>query len=124
MYGFVSSFFMMLAAMAIITLGEMVHVPVSQAVVADLAPEDMRGRYMAMMGFSWIIPFAIGPLAAGVVMDNFDPRWVWYGGGLLAVVAAGGCYALHLKVGSRFGRVLPEVGEAQAAGEAVPAAGD
>jgi MFS family permease len=89
MYGFVATFGLFLLAMVIITVGEMFVSPVAQAIVVRLAPDDMRGRYMAVFGFSWVIPSAIGPLLAGLVMDNLDPRWVWYAAGILGVVAAG-----------------------------------
>jgi MFS family permease len=89
MYGFASTYVLFLAAMVVITVGEMIVMPTSQALVAQIAPEDMRGRYMAVFGFSWMIPSAIGPLLAGLVMDNVDPRWVWYGAQLVGLVAAG-----------------------------------
>jgi MFS family permease len=87
MYGFTSAYSLFLLAMVIITIGEMVVAPVGQALVARLAPEDMRGRYMAIAGFSWGIPFAIGPYLSGLVMDNMDPRWLWYIAGLLGALA-------------------------------------
>jgi len=89
MYGFVSVYVLFLAAMVVITIGEMLVVPTSQALVARLAPEDMRGRYMAVFGFSWVISSAVGPLMFGLIMDNADPRWVWYSVGLVGLVAAG-----------------------------------
>ena len=95
MYGFVSQYVLFLLAMVIITIGEMLVVPVSNSVVANLAPAAMRGRYMAVSGFSYIIPFAIGPLAAGYIMDQYDPNWVWYGCGILAAVAVLAFVALH-----------------------------
>jgi MFS family permease len=98
MYGVVSAFAAFLLAMVIITIGEMFVAPTGQAIVAQLAPEDMRGRYMAVFGFSWMIPIAVGPLLAGLVMDNADPRWVWYGGGILAVISAAAYYTLELRV--------------------------
>jgi MFS family permease len=101
MYGFVSSYSAFLFAMVIITLGEMIVVPVSQAFVAQLAPEDMRGRYMAFFGFSWILPGMVGPLMAGLIMDNTDPRWVWYAAGMLGMVAAGVFALLHRREGRR-----------------------
>ncbi len=97
MYGFISAFWLFLLAMAIITIGEMLVTPVSQSIVARMAPEDMRGRYMAVYGFSWLIPFAIGPLLAGLVMDNMNPDMVWYFAGILGVVAAGGYYWLEIR---------------------------
>jgi MFS family permease len=98
MYGFVSLYVLFLAAIVIITVGEMLVSPVGQALAAQFAPEDMRGRYMAVYGFSWVIPTAIGPLLAGMIMDNIDPHWVWFSAGLVGVVAAGAFYLLKLRV--------------------------
>ncbi len=88
MYGFVDGYLMFMLAMVIITFGEMVIIPVAQAYVGNAAPEDMRGRYSGVMGFSWMIPWMIGPLLAGLIMDNGDPNWVWYGSAILGLVAA------------------------------------
>jgi len=95
MYGFVSLYVLFLLAMAIITVGEMIVSPVAQALVARLAPEDMRGRYMAVSGFSWGIPFAIGPYLAGQIMDHTDQRLLWYVAGLIGVMAVSGFLMLH-----------------------------
>ena len=54
---------------------------------------------MAVFGFSWVIPSAVGPLLAGLVMDNTDPRWVWYGAGIIGLVAAGAFAWLEQWVG-------------------------
>jgi MFS family permease len=95
MYGFVTTFILFVVAMIVITIGEMLISPVSQALVASFAPSNMRGRYMAMYGFSWIIPTAVGPLLAGIIMDNYNPDWVWYAAGILALMAVFGLLALH-----------------------------
>lgn len=100
MYGFVSAFVMFLLAMVVITIGEMIIIPVAQALVAQFAPEDKRGRYMAMYGFSWTIPFAVGPLLAGLVLDNANPDWVWYASGIIGLVATLGYIWLHTRVGA------------------------
>ena len=102
MYGFVSTFGLFMLAMAIITVGEMVHVPTAQALVAYFAPEDMRARYMAAFGFSWAIPNAVAPILAGLIMDNYDPRWVWYLAGLLSIVAVVGFTLLYGRTKHRF----------------------
>jgi MFS family permease len=98
MYGFVSAYLLFMLAMVIITIGEMLVAPVGQAIVATLAPEDMRGRYMAVYGFSWVIPTAIGPLLAGLIMDNISPFWVWYAAGIVGLIAAAGFYMLERRV--------------------------
>jgi MFS family permease len=98
MYGFVSAYILFLLAMVIITIGEMIVVPVSQALVARFAPEDMRGRYMAMFGFSWGIPFAIGPLMAGIIMDNYNPQLLWYAAGVVGALAVAGFLSLQRRI--------------------------
>ncbi|MCJ7519838.1 MAG: MFS transporter, partial [Anaerolineaceae bacterium] len=104
MFGFVGSFVLFMLAMAIITIGEMVHIPTAQALVAYFAPEDMRARYMAAFGYTWAIPNAVAPLLAGLVMDNYDPRWVWYLAGLLSLVAAGAFTYLYYRTKHKFAK--------------------
>lgn len=101
MYGLVGAYSLFLLAMVVITIGEMIVAPVSQALVAKMAPADMRGRYMAAFGFTWVIPGAVGPLLAGMIMDNTDPRYLWYAAGLVGLVAAGGFILLHRRTGER-----------------------
>jgi MFS family permease len=88
LYGFVATYGLFLLAMAIITIGEMLWAPISQSIVARLSPDNMRGRYMAFFGFSFAVPFAIGPLLAGLVIDYYDPNWVWYAGGIFGLISA------------------------------------
>ncbi len=95
MYGVVSSYPLFALAMVIITIGEMITAPVAQALVARMSPADMRGRYMAVFGFSWSIPYAAGPFLAGLVLDNLDPHWLWYGSFVVGVFATAAFYGLH-----------------------------
>jgi len=101
MYGFVSAIWLFALALAIITVGEMVIMPVSSALVANYAPEDKRGRYMAIFGVSWGLPSIVGPSAAGVILDNYNPFLLWYVAAGLAAVAIGGYFLLHLWLGKR-----------------------
>ncbi len=86
--GFVSTAAFFALAIAIWTVGEMVHVPVAQAYVADVAPEDMRGRYMGASGLTWGVGWSLGPLLAGLMMDLGDARYVWYGCLIVGLAAA------------------------------------
>ena len=47
MFGMVSTYWLFVAAVVIITIGEMIVMPTSQAIAAGFARMDMRGRYMA-----------------------------------------------------------------------------
>jgi MFS family permease len=86
MYGFTSTYFMFAIAMIVITIGEMVVSPFQQSLVASFAPEEMRGRYMAVSHLSWGLAFAIGPYFAGLLLDSTTPDWLWMACGILGVI--------------------------------------
>lgn len=113
MYGFISAFYMFAVAMVIITIGEMITAPVGQTLVAKFAPEDMRGRYMAIFGFSWAIPNIFAPYGVGYIMDVYDPNWVWYLSGILGVITTLGFFWLHLQ--RKKTMVVPSLQEAEPA---------
>jgi MFS family permease len=64
-------------------LGECFQGPTQGALVADLAPARLRGRYMALSTMSWEIGFVIGPAIGGLILDR-QPLALW-------PLAAGGC---------------------------------
>src|SRR5262249_10347883 len=55
------AFLAFLVAWVAVGLGECFHTTALTPLAADLAPEGLRGRYMALMGFSWWIGLAIAP---------------------------------------------------------------
>jgi len=99
MIGFVKGFPLFALAVVIATIGEMILFPTNKALAANFAPEDMRGRYMAVYDLGWTLPATIGPAAAGLILDNYNPNLLWYIGGLLCTIAAIGFYDLHLWLG-------------------------
>jgi len=101
MVGLVGAYAWFVVSAVLITIGEMIAVPVSQALAARFAPEDMRGRYLAFFGLAWTIPSAIGPWAGGMILDNYNPNWLWYACALACGLAIVGFTALHRWAGSR-----------------------
>jgi MFS family permease len=75
-------------------LGECFHGPTQGALVADLAPPRLRGRYMALSTLSWEIGFVIGPTSAGFILAA-APNALWPIAALVCVLA--GCGALLLE---------------------------
>jgi MFS family permease len=114
MYGFVDGLLLFAAAMVVITIGEMVFMPVFQATIAKMAPEDMRGRYMGFATLIWAIPSGIGPSLAGLVVDNYDPNWVWYGAVMLSLIAALGYLSLHARSKKRLAAAPSSLAESAA----------
>ena len=74
--------------MVVMTLGELILAPTSSTYVANLAPVDMRGRYMSLFGLSWPIGAGIGPLFGGILNDTLGPRSTWFGGLAVGLVSA------------------------------------
>ncbi|HDD55624.1 MAG TPA: MFS transporter [Chloroflexi bacterium] len=110
LFGFVTVFWLFAVAVVIITIGEMVIMPTSSALAANFAPEDMRGRYMAVFGLSWALPATIGPSAAGLILDNYNPNLLWYVGAIICAVSIFSFIILHLRLGKnpRFNPPEPE----------------
>lgn len=95
MYGFVPTYGLFIVAMIIITIGEMVVTPFQQSLVASFAPEQMRGRYMAVSGLSWSISFTVGPYFAGLLLDSANPNLLWAFCGIFGLLAAVGFAVLN-----------------------------
>ena len=75
-------------------LGECFQGPVQGALVADLAPPRLRGRYMAVSTISWDIGFIIGPAVGGFVLAA-EPMALWPAAAAVCLVAGVGALALE-----------------------------
>jgi MFS family permease len=80
------------ACMVLMTIGELIIVPTSSAYVANIAPADMRGRYMSIYGLTWAVGQGIGPIFAGLMNDNYGPRSIWMGSMTVGLISALGLY--------------------------------
>ena len=77
----------LVCVMLVFTLGEMISMPVSAAYVADLAPVEMRGRYMGAYGLTWAVALIFGP-ALGLMLFQYHPPVLWVCCGGLGLLAA------------------------------------
>ena len=75
----------------------MILSPTQQKAIADFAPESMRGRYMAISTFIWVIPSSVSTLIAGFIMDNWNSNLVWYLSFALGLIAMFGYFGIHRK---------------------------
>jgi MFS family permease len=76
------------------TIGEIGFAAVIGAVFADLAPVDLRGRYMGLSGMAFGVGTVVGPLAGTNALEHFGPTVTWIGCALLGVVIFIGQYSL------------------------------
>ena len=74
------------ASVVIWTFGEIGFATVFGAVVADLAPVDLRGGYMGLTGTAWGFGSIAGPLLGTRVLDAAGRTTVWIACAVLGVV--------------------------------------
>jgi MFS family permease len=98
--GLVRELWLFYLAVIVITLGEMITFPTNRVIATSFAPEDMRGRYMAIYDLGWTLPATFGPAAAGLILDNYNPTLIWYIGGAICGVSALWYYVLHRQLGA------------------------
>ena len=85
-----------LAAM-VFAVGECFQGPTQGALVADLAPAHLRGRYMAMSTLSWEMGFILGPAAGGFILAA-QPLALWPLAAFVCLAAGVGALALERNI--------------------------
>ncbi len=71
----------------IFVFGEMLWVPTSQAVVAALAPSDIRGAYMGVFGGTWSVGWAATPFLGLTVRHAYGDAVMWMCVAAVGVIA-------------------------------------
>jgi predicted MFS family arabinose efflux permease len=79
---------MFVVVLFVFVVGEMLWVPTSQAIVARLAPEDVRGAYMGAYGSTAAIGFALGPFTALQLRGAYGDNAAWYFFAAVSLAAA------------------------------------
>jgi MFS family permease len=84
-------------AVILFGLGECFQGPVQGALVADLAPERLRGRYMAVSTNSWDLGFLLGPAIGGFILAA-QPLALWPLAALACLAAGAGALSLERRL--------------------------
>ncbi len=71
----------------VLTIGEMIAMPISSSYIAGSLPPAMRGRYMGMFGLMWALGLIVGP-SIGLWIQARQPLWLWGSCGALGSLAA------------------------------------
>jgi len=70
------------------TIGEMLSSPANSALVAELSPAEMRGRYQGVFSLSWQLAGFGAPVLGGLVLDRIGGGALWLGCFALTVLIA------------------------------------
>ncbi|BCJ53848.1 hypothetical protein Asp14428_53230 [Actinoplanes sp. NBRC 14428] len=72
------------------TLGEMLQSPSNSALVAELSPAPLRGRYQGVNSLSWSAGTALAPALGGFVQQHAGSAALWLGCAAVAGLVAAG----------------------------------
>jgi MFS family permease len=98
------AFVVMTIALAIFGIGECFHGPAHQALVAEIAPGHLRGRYFAVHSLSWGLAGTVGPAVGGFLLAT-KPFALWPAAAAVCFVAMIGTLLLERRVPDRFRRI-------------------
>jgi MFS family permease len=93
------------------TLGEIGFNAVGPAMVADIAPAHLRGRYNGVIGMSFGAAALVAPLVGTQVFENYGETALWTGCLVLSIVSA----AVTLAMGPAVKRRMTTLSEAKLA---------
>jgi MFS family permease len=86
---------MLCLAMVVFAIGETMLQPVGTAIVNDIAPEHLRGRYNAAAGLSWSVSATLAPAITALYFSIHLGNWWPLGTGLTALL--GGAMIMDLR---------------------------
>ena len=84
----------LIGAGVVFGIGETLQAPTQPPLVADLAPERLRGRYFALGSMSWSVGGVLGPAVGGPLL-GWHPLAVWPTAAAVCIVAIAGCLLLE-----------------------------
>ncbi|MFB4274723.1 MDR family MFS transporter [Nonomuraea sp. MTCD27] len=93
MTAFVTNTLGLTATIAVWTVGEIITAGIPGAVVAALAPAELRGRYSGLFGFAWSLAAVLAPLIGGPLLE-LGTRPLWFTIGAVGAASAIGMLLL------------------------------
>ncbi len=82
-------------AIVVLTFGEMLALPITNAIVADRAGRAQMGQYMGLFTLAFSTAFVIGPIVGTAVYQHLGPETLWYGLGCTGIGLAIGFVVLR-----------------------------
>jgi MFS family permease len=82
------------ATIGLVTVGEMLLMPVVPSFVSELSPVERRATYQGIALAAVSIGSGIGPPVAGLALDTAPAEALWFGAAALLLLIAGGFVVL------------------------------
>jgi MFS family permease len=96
---FGSGFAYVAATVLVWTLGEMLTMPMTSSIVASMAGESSRGRYMGLYSLSFSVAMFVGPPAGAWIYENAGKDTLWLAMGLAGPAVWAGFRRLKARKG-------------------------
>ena len=97
-------------SMVVMTTGELMIMPTASTFIANIAPTNMRGRYMSLFTLSWGIAAGLAPFIGGNLGDAFGPRVTWFAAAGVGTAAALGFAILAARKRNALQKMRAKVG--------------
>ena len=97
-------------SMVVMTTGELMIMPTASTFIANIAPTNMRGRYMSFFTLSWGIAAGLAPFIGGNLGDAFGPRVTWFTAAGVGTAAALGFAILAARKRAALRKMRAKVG--------------
>jgi MFS family permease len=88
---------LIVVAGGVFAIGECLQGPTQQALIAEIAPDHLRGRYMALSTSSWSIGWIAGP-ALGALVLQLEPLALWPAAAAFCLAAGAGGLLLERRL--------------------------
>lgn len=78
-FSWANSFVSFVSGVIIFTIGEMITLPLITTLATKIAPENLKGTYLGILGFFEGLGWAIAPFIGGLLIDIFidKPLFLW-----------------------------------------------
>lgn len=94
-------------AICVFVIGEMLFMPTSAVIVVDLAPEKLRGRYLAVNAVAWGIGWGVSSFIAGALLSTSIPWIIWPATIFLMGAGVIGGWLYDRSAPDRYGGIAP-----------------
>jgi len=83
---FADSFGFFALTIVIWTSGEVMNAAFGQTIITDLAPVELRARYMGVFSMTYSVALMIGAPVGGIILERYGAPTLWTAGGFLGVL--------------------------------------
>ncbi|MCG8406105.1 MAG: MFS transporter [Phycisphaerales bacterium] len=99
--GYAATLYQFSLTIVVWTVGEMMQAPFTFAIVTDLAPSALRGRYMGVFTMCFSSALMFGAPLGGMILADLGPAYLWNGCLIVNIIAVSLFFLIHKPVTNR-----------------------